>query len=212
MSLLVKEIYPAIIGEGIFAGWSGLIVRLSGCNLNCIYCDTRYAKEGGRRFALSSLVEMVDKKGFEQVLITGGEPLLQKESIALMRRLLKAGKKVILETNGSLDISAVPRKVHIIMDLKTPSSGEEKANLYENLNYLKKTDEVKIVLVNRRDYLWAKELIKRYNLERFQLSFSPAWGFLSAEKLAHWILKDRLNIRLNLQLHKLIFPGKERRV
>ena len=213
MSLLVKEIYPAIIGEGIYSGFSGLIIRLAGCNLNCIYCDTRYARKGGRWWRGKELVKLAEKKGFKKILITGGEPLLQPEVIDLSGALLKKGKQVLLETNGSLPINQVPKQVHIIMDLKTPGSGEEASNYYENLNFLKKSDEVKLVLTDFKDYLWAKELIQKKGLEKkFQISLSPAWGFLSPEKLARWLLKDQLQVRLNLQIHKFIFPGRERRI
>jgi len=213
LSLLVKEIYPAIIGEGIYSGFSGLIIRLTGCNLNCAYCDTRYARSGGRWWQVGNLLKLVEEKDFEKILITGGEPLLQPEVIEFIQTLLKRKKQVLLETNGSLSLKKVPQKTHIIMDLKTPGSGEEASNCYENLNFLKPSDEVKIVLTDYKDYLWAKKVIQEKKLEkRFLVSLSPAWGMLAPEKLARWLLKDRLKVRLNLQIHKFIFPGRERRI
>ena len=142
MSLLVKEIYPAIIGEGMDSGWPGILIRLSGCNLRCGYCDTQYAWEDGKKMSVKELAGIVSRSGFKRVLLTGGEPLAQKESIALMAALVKARRRVLLETNGTISLKGVPKAVHVIMDLKTPGSGEAGKNLYENLRLLKPDDEL----------------------------------------------------------------------
>jgi len=209
----VKEIYPAIIGEGIYSGYCGLLLRVAGCNLRCLYCDTKYAWKGGRSYRGERLLGKIKKSGYKRVLITGGEPLLQEGMIDFLQELVQIGKEILLETNGSIAIKEVPKQVHIIMDLKSPGSGEESANDYENLNWLKSTDELKLVLVSQKDYQWAKRVIEEYNLSnRLMVNFSPAQGFLKPAQLARWIIKDRLNVRLNLQWHRLIFPGKERGV
>lgn len=211
MALLIKEIYPAIIGESKASGLPALLIRVSGCNLRCSYCDTRYAYEGGRKRSREELKMISLRSGFSRVLLTGGEPLLQEESINLMSDLVEAGEEVLLETNGSLSIAEVPPKVHIIMDLKTPGSGEASANLYKNLEVLKPEDELKFVLVDLRDYQWAKEIIREFELDkRFLVNFSPAFGLLEPAKLARWILRDKLRVRLNLQIHKMVFPSKKR--
>jgi len=213
LAIKVKEIYPAIIGEGRYSGYCGLLVRVAGCNLRCGYCDTRYAWRGGRNYQRKDLIERVKKSGYQRVLITGGEPLLQEEMIEFLKELVHAGKKVLLETNGSISIKKVPKKVHIIMDLKSPDSGEETANDYQNLKWLKSTDELKLVLVSHKDYQWAKRLLKQKRFSsRCHINFSSAFGFLKPAQLARWIIKDRLNVRLNLQWHRLIFPGKARGV
>lgn len=213
MPLLVKEIYPAIIGESRFSGLPALLVRVSGCNLRCSYCDTSYAWEGGRKRSIEELKMLCAQKGFNRVLLTGGEPLLQEESLELMSELIEAGHQVLLETNGSLSIADVPEQAHIIIDLKTPGSGQASANLYQNLEILKPSDELKFVLTSLADYQWAREIMREFELDqRFLVNFSPAFGLLDPGKLARWILKDRLNVRMNLQIHKLIFPGKERGV
>lgn len=213
MALLVKEIYPAIIGEGIYSGFPGLLIRLSGCNLRCGYCDTRYAWEGGAEKTRRQLAAAAREKGFKIILLTGGEPLFQEDSIALMSDLVRSGHEVLLETNGSLAIAGVPKAVHIIMDIKTPGSGSESSNLYRNLNLLKTTDELKFVLTGAKDYQWAKKMLKERKPDwKFTVNFSPAAGLLAPALLAGWMVRDRIDARLNLQLHRVLFPGKNRGV
>lgn len=213
MALLVKEIYPAIIGEGLEAGWPGLLVRLAGCNLRCSYCDTRYAWKGGKRMAVKQVVKIAREAGLEKILLTGGEPLAQEEAVELMAALLRAGHQVIVETNGSLPLERVPKKAHIIMDIKTPGSGEQSANNFSNLKFLKPGDELKFVLCHVRDYDWASHLLKSRGLAKKHIvNFSPAAGRLKASTLAGWMVRDRLTVRLNLQVHRLLFPGRSRGV
>jgi len=213
LALVVKEIYPAIIGEGLDAGFPGLLVRLTGCNLRCAFCDTKYAWKGGKKRTRKQLSALARKYGFKMVLLTGGEPLFQEESIGLMNDLIKAGCKVLLETNGSLSIAKVPRPVHIIMDVKTPGSGEHASNDYRNLKFLKKTDELKFVLTGDQDYHWATKMFEENKLDKkFELNFSPAHNLLAPARLAKWMIRDKLDVRLNLQLHRILFPGKNRGV
>lgn len=209
----LKEIYPAIVGEGIESGLPCVIVRLSGCNLRCAYCDTAYAYKGGRNMAVEALVRGVKKHGHKRVLVTGGEPLIQEEAVTLLDRLHREGLRPLLETNGSIDLRGLPLHVHVIMDLKTPGSGHEADNLWDNLEALKAEDEIKMVLTGRSDYLWARRVIKEHGLDaRHHVTLSPAHGELDPARLARWILKDGLEVRLGLQIHKYVFPLKSRRV
>jgi len=213
LALLVKEIYPAIIGEGIDAGWPGLVARLAGCNLRCSYCDTQYAWKGGKKRSVKEVVKIAREEGLGKILLTGGEPLVQDEAIDLIAELIKAGHQVIIETNGSLSLARVPKKAHIIMDLKTPGSGEEGANNFSNLEFLKPGDELKFVLCHAGDYDWAKARVRMHRLDRkFVVNFSPAAGKLNAATLARWMVRDRLKVRLNLQVHRLLFPARSRGV
>jgi len=149
--------------------------------------------------------------GDDLVLVTGGEPLLQDETAGLLKGLIKSGAKVMLETNGSITLKGLPRKVHVVMDIKCPGSGESKANLWQNLKWLKATDEIKFVLTSRKDYQWAKGQIKRRSLIKIaSVGLSPAYGLLGPEKLTSWIIRDRLPLRLNLQLHKIIWKEDSR--
>jgi len=211
LSLAVKEIYPAIIGEGIDSGWPGLLIRLAGCRLKCSYCDTRYAWKGGTRSTVRKVMREVLQQRLHRVLLTGGEPLEQEDSIELLETLVGCGHEVVLETSGAVLVRRVPQRVHIIMDLKTPGSGREQANLYQNLDHLKPGDEIKFVLCDLADYCWAKDRVQRLGLaDRFAVNFSPARGRLGPARLAKWMIGDKLNFRLNLQLHRVIFPGKTR--
>ena len=213
MALLVKEIYPAIIGEGLDAGFPGLLIRLTGCNLRCNYCDTVYAWKGGKKLTRKQLLSIACKHGFKKVLLTGGEPLFQEESIGLMSDLIRAGHKVLLETNGSLSIAKVPRAAHIIMDIKTPGSGEHNSNDFRNLKFLKKTDELKFVLTCEKDYRWAIKMLEQKKMdEKFAVNLSPAHKLLGPARLAKWMVRDKPGARLNLQLHRILFPGKNRGV
>ena len=204
--LKVNEIFYSIQGEGNAAGLPCVFVRLTYCNLRCTYCDTEYAFYDGEEKTLDEIIDEVKKYKCKLVEITGGEPLVQEESLELMRRLCDAGFNVMLETGGSLSIKNVDTRVKMIMDFKCPSSGMEKKNFYENVNYLKKADEVKFVIGNREDYDWAKEIISGYNLiSKCEILFSAVFGVVEPVKLVEWILEDKLDVRFQLQMHKYIW-------
>lgn len=209
--LSVSEIYPTIQGESSFAGLPCVIVRLAGCNLHCRYCDTSYARAGGTELSLDDVLEKVGKFGIPLVEVTGGEPLMQEETCALLKELLSTGARVLLETNGSLPLDAVPDGVVRILDIKCPGSGEADGNRWENLEQLAGGDQVKLVLCDRSDYDWAKDMISEHRLDRFEVLLSPVWDTLEPHRLAEWILEDGLNVRVNLQLHRVIWPEGEPR-
>ena len=214
LKLTVNEIYVSIQGESTYAGRPCVFVRLTACDLRCSWCDTTYAfTEGGKR----PLDEVVDEVlGFDCSLveITGGEPLLQKETIPLMERLLAAGKTVLVETGGHRSIADVPAAVVKIVDVKCPGSGEAAKMHWENLDLLAPHDEVKFVIKDRADYEYARDVVQRYGLERraAALLFSPVHGVLDARTLAGWILEDKLEVRLQLQAHKFIWGADVRGV
>jgi len=210
----VCEIFTSIQGESTYAGIPCTFVRLSGCNLRCAYCDTRYSYEEGEELALDDVMARVEHAGRRLVEITGGEPLLQKDDTnRLAGMLLDAGYAVLIETNGTFPIDAIDRRATVIMDVKTPGSAMSERIDVSNFEHLKTTDEAKFVICNRNDYLWAKDIVRERGLsERCNVLFSPAFGLLEPRKLAEWILADRLNVRFNLQLHKYIFRPDERKV
>ncbi|NJD57374.1 MAG: radical SAM protein [Nitrospirae bacterium] len=210
----VCEIFTSIQGESTYAGIPCVFVRLSGCNLRCTYCDTRYSYEEGEKLAVDDVMKRVEQAGRRLVEITGGEPLLQKDDTdQLSRMLLDAGYAVLIETNGTFPIGAIDRRVTVIIDVKTPGSGMSERIDVTNFEHLKTTDEVKFVICDRNDYLWAKNIIEKRGLSgRCTVLFSPAFGLLEPRKLAEWILEDRINVRFNLQLHKYIFRPDERMV
>ncbi|MBW2645948.1 MAG: radical SAM protein [Deltaproteobacteria bacterium] len=207
MSILVNEIFYSIQGESTHAGRPCVFVRLTGCNLRCSYCDTQYAYEDGREMGIEEVINAVDGYGCPLIEITGGEPLLQAATPDLVLELLKRGYEVLLETNGSQDISSVDNRCMKIVDFKTPSSGMSERNDLGNINRLSDGDEVKFVIGNRSDYEFARELIQKTGLEpsaRYPIHFSPVFGKQELSTLAGWILNDRLNVRLQVQLHKII--------
>ena len=210
--LRIAEIFYSLQGEGTRAGLPCAFVRLAGCNLRCCYCDTTYAREpnDGEEMEAGEAAARALAFGIKLVQVTGGEPLLQKGCGELIEALLAGGATVLLETNGSLDISEVDPRVVRVMDIKCPSSGMGRKTLWENLDHLRRDDEVKFVVSGRGDYEWARDVIIRENLaERCQLLLSPAWGELEPAKLAEWMLSDRLPARLQVQLHKVLW-GEER--
>jgi len=213
MSLVVNEIFKSIQGESWFAGLACVFVRLTGCNLRCTYCDTKYAYEEGEKLSLEEVLERVAAYYSPMVEITGGEPLLQNEATDLADILLKNNKTVLVETNGTLDIDVLPKGAIRIVDVKCPDSGQSDKMLWENMDALVKTDEVKFVLQSRRDYDWAKSVVEEYELlRRCMVLFSPAFRVLNLRTLAEWILDDDLTVRLNPQLHKYIWPPNKRGV
>ena len=211
--LVVNEIFHSIQGEGGAIGTPTVFVRLTGCNLRCSYCDTEYAFYEGEKMSLDKVLAEIEKYETETVEITGGEPLLQKEAFALMETLADKNYSVMLETSGSLPIKDVDKRVKIIMDLKTPSSGMVEKNLYENIEFLKKSDEVKFVIGSREDYDWSKSKIGEFDLiEKTNVIFSPVYGKIEPAKIAEWILSDKLKVRFLLQMHKYIWEHDKRGV
>jgi 7-carboxy-7-deazaguanine synthase len=206
-TLVIHEIYRSIQGETSFAGRPCTLVRLTGCNLRCRWCDTPQAFAGGTRMTRAVVRERAMALGTELILLTGGEPLLQPGTLPLMTELCDAGKTVLLETSGERDIAAVDPRVHRIVDLKAPGSGESARNRYENLALLGMRDELKFVLADRADYEWARELIRRERLTtRVQsVLLSPVHDELDPRELVAWTLDDALAVRVQLQLHKLIW-------
>ena len=203
--LKVNEIFFSIQGESTFAGSPCVFVRLTGCNLRCTYCDTRYAYEAGDEMSLDSVIRAVDHYHCPLVEITGGEPLLQDESGRLAKRLLDGGHTVLVETNGTLDIRAIDERAARIVDVKCPASGVSDRVLFDNLDCLSPGDEVKFVISDRLDYEWACEISSRYSLtDRVPVLFSPVHKRLEPGRLARWMLSDRAPARLHLQLHKYL--------
>ena len=210
----VCEIFTSIQGESTYMGLPCTFVRLTGCNLRCVYCDTEYAFEEGIEMSIDDIVSHVKLVGVNLVEITGGEPLLQgNDTIALIRALLEEGLEVLVETNGSLGVGEVDRRAVLILDVKTPSSGMSGEINYANFDYLKPSDEIKFVICDRSDYDWSREIVAKFRLrDRAKVLFSPALGMLPPRQLAKWIVEDRLEVRLNVQIHKYIFGPDERGV
>lgn len=204
--LKVNEIFYSIQGESTLAGKPCVFIRLTYCNLRCTYCDTEYAFYDGKEMSIDSIMSEIRKFDCNLVEITGGEPLVQKGVYELIGLLCDNDYLTILETSGSLPIDEVDNRVKIIMDIKTPSSGMADKNLFENLDNLKRIDEIKFVIGNKEDYNWAKEIINKYNLiKRFSVLMSPVYSVLENLSLATWILEDKLNVRYQIQLHKYIW-------
>ena len=213
MSLKINEIYHSIQGESSYSGLPCVFVRLTYCNLRCSYCDTEYAFYEGKDMSIKQIIKKINSFKCNLVEITGGEPLLQKNCIKLINELEKNNKKVLIETGGSLSIQNISKKTHIILDLKCPSSNMENKNLWENLDYIKKTDEIKFVVGNKADYEWTKNIIKKYDLEnKCHLLISPVYDKIDNEKIINWILKDNLKIRFQIQLHKEIWDKDKKGV
>ncbi len=210
--LRVTEIFHSLQGEADSVGWPTVFVRLTGCPLRCGYCDTAYAFQGGQWMALDEILAAVAAFGTRRVTVTGGEPLAQRDCLSLLSRLCDAGHEVSLETSGALDVGGVDERVIKVMDIKTPGSGEAARNRWENLAHLRPRDQLKFVVCDRADYEWAVARLREHGLERrCQVLFSPAWGRLEARELAGWILADRLPVRLQIQLHKVLWgdvPGR----
>ncbi|MFQ5515670.1 MAG: radical SAM protein [Myxococcota bacterium] len=212
-SLRIAEIYRSIQGESIFAGWPCVFIRLAGCDLRCVYCDEPHALSGGERLELAQVLDRIRPWSIPMVELTGGEPLLQPALPVLIERLLAEGYRVLLETGGHRDISGLDPRVHVILDVKTPGSGMHEHADLENLVRLREGSEVKFVLCDRRDYEWARELVRARGLEaRFHVAFSPAHGVLDPRELVKWMLDDDLHVRLNLQLHKYVWGSDVRGV
>jgi 7-carboxy-7-deazaguanine synthase len=211
--LVVNEIFHSIQGESTHAGRPCAFVRLTGCNLRCGWCDTAYAFHDGQPMSLDEVLDRVQAYDCRLVEVTGGEPLLQPAVVPLMKRMLVEGYEVLLETGGSLSIAEVPPGVKRIVDIKCPGSGEAEKNLWANLSHLRDGDELKFVLAGREDYLWAREQINRRGLERLvPILFSPVHETLDPAEMVRWILEDRLDVRAQVQLHKVLWPAATRGV
>ena len=208
-SLRIFEIFHSLQGESSRVGLPTVFVRLTGCLLRCGYCDTEYAFHGGSTQTLEQILREVAQYQAQYVCVTGGEPLAQKACHELLSALCDAGYSVSLETSGAMDISQVDDRVSVIMDIKTPGSGEESKNLWTNIPYLKAKDEVKFVLADRADYDWAKQILEKYQLtEKSPVLFSPVYKTLPPADLAKWVLEDHLPVRMQLQLHKILWGEK----
>ncbi len=209
--LRITEIFHSLQGESSTVGYPTVFVRLTGCPLRCGYCDTAYAFQGGSKMTLDEIVGRIESKNCKRVCVTGGEPLAQKNVHPLMTRLCDLGYQVSLETSGALDISHVDKRVMVVMDIKTPDSGEVHKNLFENLDHIKKEDQIKFVIGSRKDYEWCCDLIEtEKRLQQANILFSPIWNTLQPSSLANWIVEDKLNVRFQLQLHKILWndaPG-----
>jgi 7-carboxy-7-deazaguanine synthase len=211
--LVVHEIYRSIQGESAYAGLPCVFVRLTGCHLRCVWCDTPHAFTQGKRVTRAEVVKAVLDFNCPLVELTGGEPLLQPDAFPLMTELADAGKTVLLETSGANDIAAVDARVHVVMDLKCPDSGESESNYWPNLAHLKPTDEIKFVIASRRDWDWTVETVRRHELDRrFELLVSGVFGAVPNEELVHWLLASGLDARFQLQLHKYVWDPKARGV
>lgn len=210
--LKVYEIFHSLQGESTRTGLPTVFVRLTGCPLRCGYCDTAYAFQGGQNMSESQILERVAEYRTPYVTVTGGEPLAQKGCIPLLKQLCDAGYDVSLETGGALDISTVDPRVSVILDVKTPGSGEVEKNLWQNLDRLRPTDEVKFVLCDRADYDWARQVLAERGISRkCTVLFSPVYSTLNPSDLADWVLQDKLPVRMQVQLHKILWgetPGK----
>jgi len=204
--LKVTEIFHSLQGEALQAGLRTVFVRLTGCPLRCVYCDSAYAFYGGKWLHIDDILAEVRRYDTPHVCVTGGEPLAQKRCAELLTRLCDEGFDVSLETSGAVDVSAVDPRVSRVMDLKTPDSGEAQKNLWSNLERLGRRDQIKFVICSRADYEWARVQLRDLSLHEIcEILFSPAWGQVEAKDLAEWILEDRLPVRLQLQLHKLLW-------
>lgn len=210
--LKISEIFHSIQGESTLVGFPSVFVRLTGCPLRCTWCDTEYAFAGGQWMEIEDIIAKIKSFKTPYVCVTGGEPLAQKRCINLLDQLIENGFNVSLETSGALSVANVNDKVTTVMDLKAPGSGEEQKNLYENINYLDAKDQIKFVIKDRTDYHWCIEIIKRYNLvDKCEVLLSPVAGSIDPADLAQWILDDKLLVRFQLQLHKILWNDAQGR-
>lgn len=209
MKLKVHEIFHSLQGESSRIGLPTVFVRLTGCPMRCVYCDTAYAFSGGSNMEISEIMAKVAEYGTQYVTVTGGEPLAQKACLVLLKELCDAGYSVSLETGGAIDISPVDKRVSVILDIKTPDSGELENNFWSNLQQLKASDEVKFVLCSRADYDWAKGILSQHQLNtKCPVLFSPVYSQLNPTDLANWIVADQLPVRMQVQLHKILWGEK----
>ncbi|MGZ8173996.1 MULTISPECIES: 7-carboxy-7-deazaguanine synthase QueE [Methylobacter] len=209
-SLRITEIFHSLQGESNTVGLPTVFIRLTGCPLRCVYCDTAYAFTGGEKIGIDAIIAQAEQYGTPYITVTGGEPLAQPGCLELMTKLLDKGYVVSLETSGALDVSKVDQRVVKVMDLKTPSSGELSRNCYQNIEYLTAKDQVKFVIGNDSDYDWSKSVLTEYDLPNLcEILFSPVMGQQNPTELAEKILKDRLPVRFQLQLHKILWDDAQ---
>ncbi|GBE37373.1 7-carboxy-7-deazaguanine synthase [bacterium BMS3Bbin07] len=206
--LKICETFVSIQGESSYAGQPCFFVRLTGCNLRCHCCDTTYAYSDGKEMAMGEILSGARDSGVGLVEVTGGEPLLQKGTPALIESLCDEGFSVLVETNGSMKIDIIDSRAVVILDIKTPGSGMAAEMFYGNLEILRPHDEIKFVIADRADYVWTKGVIEKFGLAGRNILLSPSFGLLSPEVLVGWIIEDRLNVRLNLQIHKYVFGDR----
>ena len=209
-SLRITEIFYSLQGESNTVGIPTVFIRLTGCPLRCSYCDTAYAFTGGEKITIADIVKQTATYGTKYVTVTGGEPLAQVACVDLIKELLDAGFIVSLETSGALDVSKVDKRTVKVLDFKTPSSGEQSKNLYQNIDFLTAQDQIKFVIGNDEDYEWSKALVEEYKLnERCEILFSPVMGIQNPTELAEKILRDKLQVRFQIQLHKLLWDNAQ---
>lgn len=212
-ALRINEIFFSIQGESTFAGRSCVFVRLTYCNLRCIFCDTEYAFFEGEYKLFDEILSEIKKYNCSLIEITGGEPLVQKNVLPFMTMLCDKGYEVLVETGGHMDISGIDSRVKRIMDIKCPGSGESEKNYWDNLKYIKESDQIKFVISDRKDYDWAKSVIKKHDLnKKCPVLMSPNFEKMNNKSLAEWILNDRLDVRFQLQIHKYIWSPDQRGV
>ena len=211
--MVITEIFASIQGESAVCGLPCTFIRLTGCNLRCSYCDTFYAREGGNEFTVKQIVESVKSRSISLIELTGGEPLLQEESYGLTTHLLNEGYTVLLETNGSVSLAHVDKRVVKVVDIKCPGSGMSAHMDFSNMQYLDEKDEVKFVVSDREDFEWAQKTIDTYQLiDRCKVLISPVVARIKAREVARWLVEEKLPVRLQLQLHKYIWPELQRGV
>ena len=209
-TLKINEIFYSLQGESSRIGIPTIFIRLTGCPMRCNYCDTAYAFHEGKNYSFDEIINEIQQYKTNFITVTGGEPLAQKSCKDFLAKLTNLEYEVSLETGGAISIDQVHEKVKIILDIKTPGSGEVENNFWENLTLIKDQDEIKIVITNHNDYKWAKKLIKKKNLyEKYDILFSPSYSDLDPNKLAGWILEDNLSVRMQVQLHKIIWGEKK---
>lgn len=207
-TLRITEIFHSLQGESGKVGLPTVFIRLTGCPLRCQYCDTAYAFNGGKNMTFDEIIDQVQQYECKHICVTGGEPLAQPACSPLMKTLCDAGYSVSIETSGARDIQGIDSRVLIVMDIKTPDSKESDKNLWNNLMHLKAGDEIKFVICSHSDYQWARQIIEKHQLtQRFSVLFSPSWGELQPKELANWIIEDRLEVRFQLQLHKILWDN-----
>tara|TARA_B100001094_G_scaffold91924_1_gene87894 strand:+ start:598 stop:1239 length:642 start_codon:yes stop_codon:yes gene_type:complete len=213
MKLKINEVYKSIQGESTYMGLPCTFIRLTYCNLRCSYCDTEYAFYEGKDIEIDTIIKKVNKLKTKLVEVTGGEPLIQGGCINLLHKLIKNGNDVLIETGGALSIEKIPKEVIIILDIKCPSSNMSDKNLWTNINFLKKEDQVKFVIGDREDYEWTKKILKKYNLNtKCEILFSPVFNKIEPKIIVDWIMEDNLDVRFQLQIHKFIWEENKKGV
>jgi len=209
MAIRINEIFYSIQGESSRIGFPTIFIRLTGCPMRCNYCDTAYAFHEGSQKTIEDILKEIKRFPSKFITVTGGEPLAQKQCLDLLKILCDKGYQVSLETGGGLSIEGVDQRVKIILDVKTLKSGEVENNVWGNLSKIKSEDEIKFVILDKEDFIWSKNIIKEYSVNQEQVLFSPVYGKLNPTNLSDWILQESLNVRVQLQLHKILWGEKK---